>query len=104
MGAGTVWGPRGPLRWPRYPTLEAVLLVVCLAVLAHLMSGCAPRSELPAPCDTLTLGALKAECHRRVRAKCSRSESDVVDEDCATLKACDARIRSWVACADGGAP
>lgn len=75
----------------RYATLLFVLALV----------GC-KGTELAAPCDSLTLTELTAECRTKVRAACAR-DAGVVDESCPTLKACDARIKAWHDCRDGGA-
>jgi hypothetical protein len=84
-------------------TLEAMLVVLAMAVAAHWLTGCAARQELPAPCDTVTLAKLTTDCHWLVRANCARDDAGTVDESCETLKQCDATINRWRDC-DGGAP
>lgn len=85
----------------------ALFLIGVSAAFGACVSGCSVfgAKELPAPCDTLTLATLKADCHRRVRATCQRDVNNAVDENCGVLKECDARIRAWHRCdADAGAP
>jgi hypothetical protein len=74
---------------------------VAAFVLALALGGCHARGELAAPCDSLTLTGVAAECRASVSAKCARSDAGVVDETCPTLRECDARIRAWREC-DGG--
>lgn len=78
--------------------------VIVFVVLAFATFGC-HSAGLAAPCDELTLAKLTADCRAQVRSDCARSDAGTVDETCPTLKACDARIKSWLDChvgADAG--
>lgn len=98
--AGAVWLNM----WRKSEAAAVYLMAACALVVASgavMLAGCW-GGELPAPCDSLTLAKLTADCRTQVRSDCKRPNG-VVDEDCATLKACSARIKAWKDC-DGGAP
>lgn len=79
----------------------AVAVSVVAFAAASILGGCR-TGELAAPCDEATLAQVTADCRTQVRAQCAR-DAGVVDESCPTLKACDARIKSWLACHVGDA-
>jgi hypothetical protein len=68
-----------------------------------LAAGCHQlTSDLPAPCDTLTLMQVREECRQQVRAECARDANDKVDEKCPRLIACHERIQKWHQCSNVG--
>lgn len=101
--------PRGhvPLSTGERVFIVSVAVAAFAAVLSlvALLSGC-HVGELAAPCDTMTLGTVRAACHQAVRKDCARNAADVVDETCPTLIECQRRIESWRACSysDAGVP
>lgn len=94
--------PRGALTQAMGPLYVSVMLRALLLFMGSVLF-CACKSELSAPCDSLTLAELTADCRTKVRSSCAR-DAGVVDESCPALQACDARIKQWLACSDGGTP
>lgn len=86
--------PLPPLRAAlvRIPAFIALLaLLVCLPFCGR------SSTDLAAPCDSMTLASLTADCRTKVRANCAR-DAGIVDEACPTLITCDAKIKTWLSC------
>lgn len=83
----------------------ACFLALAVALFGAMLVNCrALGGDLPAPCDSLTLAELTAECRTKVRAQCERSDAGVVDPTCPIRIECDKRVDAWHDCKDAGAP
>lgn len=87
----------------------ALCVVAFCACLSLILDSCAKPAGYAAPCDDTSLLAMKNECWALVRTNCMRSDAGAVDENCPTLKACDAKLERWYQChadagSDSGAP